>query len=780
MVYLSRILFSIIFICNAIVGYSQISISITGKILDQESKPVSSVYIVAINKDSSKFTTLSLDDGNFLMSIKSGYYTISGHYLGTLLFEKEIAVEADKDLGIITVIPTISLSEVVVRANKPLLKQIDDKLVFNVQNLSNITRYKVTDVLQYVPRLIVNPNGVLSVGGQSATIFVDDRQLSPEEAALFIKSMDAKDIKQVEVQTMRSGDQAADIMGGVIHIKTMSARIGLSGSVNIYASSPKKSYYHIFPGVNLFYGKEKWNIYGSYYYSNAHALQYSETINDYLESSIYHVSNGNYISNQNQNSYKIGSIVNLDKKHSIGIEFNGNVDNPKNNTSERNIWLYENNHLMSTGFSSTIDDTYSNFKNIAASYLWKIDSLESTLKLLGNYNYKKLNSNNDLNAHYENLTNNDIHEINYSSASANNLSVKGDLRKNWANNWSLRAGFQVLNSNRISELETFASANIISSSDWDLSENILAGYLGFSKLFSSNIYLYMSLRAENTNIRGERSDLEEDVKKNYIDFFPYIFLSYQPKEKINWNLSYTRSIYRPAFSLMNNYSNRISDILYDVGNPLLRPHKPHLIELTARYKIHSAKLSYRFIPDMITEYYWEEDTITYHTNVNKGTAKTISLDYTLNGKVTNWWMANLYAYIGYTEMPESYNKKEIVHGISTLSNRLSFNKIGDFQLMFNYQSNNIWGNSYNKGGFWINLSYGTSFFNNTLGVDVGINDIFNNFRVRSQTKAPSLKYTFYANSFPRTIWFRISYNISTKQKVNKSQLQNDNQIINRL
>jgi hypothetical protein len=231
---------------------------------------------------------------------------------------------------------------------------------------------------------------------------------------------------------------------------------------------------------------------------------------------------------------------------------------------------------------------------------------------------------------------------------------------------------------------------------------------------------------------------------------------------------------------MNNYSNRVSDLLYDVGNPSLRPHTPHLVELTAKYSIHSAKLSYRIIPDMITEYYWLEDSITYHTNINKGTAKTVSLDYSLNGKFTNWWMANLYAYIGYTKMSESYNKKEIVHGISTLSNRLSFDKIGEFQLMFNYQSNMIWGNSYNKGGFWINLSYGRTFFKNTFGVDIGIDDIFNNFRTSSETQVPNLKYTFYANSSPRTIWLRLSYNFSTKQKVNKSQLQNENQIINRL
>lgn len=517
------ILLVIISIANVIAGHAQI---VTGKIFDQESKPVSSAYIVATDKNASQFTALCSDNGSFSINLKVGDYTVCGYYFGTVLFETEIEVEQDTDMGTITVEPSISIEEVIVRGNRPLLRQVEDRLVFDVQNLSGITRYKAEDVLKYVPRVIVGPNGALSVGGQSATIFVDDRQLSADEATLFIRSMDAKDIKQIEVQTMRSGDQAADITGGVIHIKTMSARMGLSGSVSIYASSPKKSYYHIFPGVNIFYGKERWNVYGSYSYSNARELQYSETINDYPDSGNRHTTTNNYISNQNQNSFKIGSMDTLSKNHSLGVEFSGNINNPRDDRSEGNVRLYQNNDLVDVGVSSSVYSTYSNFKNLAAIYTWEIDTLGSTLKLLGNYNYKKANSNNEFNTEYESL--NDINEINLNSVSANSLSAKGDLRKNWANNWSLRAGFHFLGSNRISDLEVETQyPQELSSTRWDLTENISSGYLGFSKMFPSNFFVYMNLRAENTDIRGIISDSDEDFRKNYLDFFPYIFFSRQ-------------------------------------------------------------------------------------------------------------------------------------------------------------------------------------------------------------------------------------------------------------
>jgi hypothetical protein len=777
-----QLLSVIVLMIITVTGNAQTHITVTGKIVNQEAEPVASVYIVATDENTSQFSTISLDDGSFSISLKMGDYTITGHYFGAVLFEQKISVRENMDMGTITVMPLVSLHEVVVSAKKPLLKQVEDKLIFDVQNVSGITRYKATDILQYVPRVTADPNGALSVAGQSATLFVDDRQLSPEEATLFIQSMDAKDIKQIEVQTMRNGEQSADILGGVIHIKTMSGRMGLSGSMSLYASSPKESYYHIFPGVNAFYGKKNWNIYGSYYYSNAYALHYGETMNNYLESGIYHTQTINYTSNLNQNSYKIGSVATLNKNHSIAIEFNGNTNNPKNSISNGNIRISENNNPVNTGVLSTIYDLNSNFNNLAALYTWEIDTLGSTLKLLGNYNHKKQRSDNRFILEYDLLPDNNFNEMNRNAVSANNLSAKGDIRKNWANKWSLRTGFYVLSSNRISEfdVEEYLSQKIPMSTRWDLTENISSGYLGFSKTFASNLFLYMSLRVENTAIKRITNSSDEDFRSNYTDFFPYIFLSRQTQGKFSWSLSYASSVYRPPFSLMNNYSNRISDVLYDIGNPFLKPHIFHVFELTAKYGMHSTKLSYRMIPDMIIEYFFVEDSITYHTNVNRGTAKTLSLDYSLSGKLTNWWMANLYAYIGYTEMPESYNRKVLIHGVSTMANSLSFSKVGEFQVLFNYQSNSIWGNSFNKGNFWVNLSYGRSFFNNALGLSLGINDIFNNYRIRSQTQVPGLNYTSYAKSMPRTLWFRISYNFSTKQKVSKSQLQNENQIIDRL
>jgi hypothetical protein len=760
---------------------AQTDASVTGILLNRDAEPVPSVYIVVRNREKIVASAISSEEGAFSIDLKDGEYTITGYYFDSILFERSVSVGEPVDLGVITVSPALALDDVVVSGRKPLIRQTEDKLVFQVQNLPDLTRYSANDLLKYVPRVTAGIDGSLSVADRPATLFVNDRRLSAEEAALFIQSMNAKEIKQIEVQTTRSGEQAADISGGVIHIRTMPVRMGLSGNVRLYASSPKAHYYHLFPGVNLFYGKKTWNLYGSYHLSRARAFQYSETTNDYSTQDDRHVQTSRYVSHQNQNSYKIGGVIAFGKNHTAALEFNGNVDSPKDNAGNGNMWVYHQDHLVSTGVSSTTYGLRADFTNVAASYTWKMDSLGSTLKLLGNYNHKNTASSNGFLAKYDRLTGNDLNQTSRNDVAACNFSLKGDLRKNWSNKWSLRSGFHALESRRTSDLrvEDHIPETASTSTRWHLTETIWAGYLGVSKTFASKLFLYLNLMVENTAIAGESRDSDEKIRRRYVDFFPYFYLS-SSKRKFSWSLSYVRTIYRPPFYLMNNYSNRVSDVLYDIGNPLLRPHTPHLVELSAKYGSHSTKLSYRVIPNMISEYFYVEDGITYHTNANRGTAKTLGADYSFNRKVFGWWMTNVYAYIGHTEMPDSYNRKAITHGMVTLNNSLSFNKIGEIQLAVNYISNTIWGNSFNRGQTRVDLSYGRSFLKNALGLSVGVNDIFNRSRVSTQIRVPGLDYTFYARALPRSVWLRIGYNFSTKRQVGKNQLQNENKITDRL
>ena len=231
---------------------------------------------------------------------------------------------------------------------------------------------------------------------------------------------------------------------------------------------------------------------------------------------------------------------------------------------------------------------------------------------------------------------------------------------------------------------------------------------------------------------------------------------------------------------MNAYSNRFSDVLYDIGNPDLKAELTDMLNLTFNFKKHSSSLYYKHTPNVITEYFYVEDDITYHTNINYGKTSSVTLDYNYNDKPVEWWQVNFYIAGFYTHIPKSYNKTEKCSVNASWTNRFFINHIGELMFNINGYTSTIRGNAYQKGTYTTNISYSRSFFKNKLNFRIGINDIFNTMKVRVNNHVPTLNYVFYAKNLTQQFWCSITYNFSTKNKVNKSSVKNDNPILNRL
>jgi hypothetical protein len=291
--------------------------------------------------------------------------------------------------------------------------------------------------------------------------------------------------------------------------------------------------------------------------------------------------------------------------------------------------------------------------------------------------------------------------------------------------------------------------------------------------------LYTQLRIENTDINGFLSETNSKVTKNYTDIFPYFYMSYS-KDEILCDVLYTISIYRPHFSLMNNYVSRVSDVLYDVGNPDLRPEKTHYSKISIDVGNHSFSCSYSHIPNLISELFTVENGITYHTNVNYGVQNIAGINYSFAGDIFPWWQINAYLSGEYVRIPESHNKKELYRSDISFANRITLKNIGILSLDLSGHTGNITGNSYFKGSFTSNFSFSRSFFDDNLNIQIGINNLFNTDKTRAKIIVPDLHYTFYTKNNTRCLWLSISYSFSTKKKINTRMLQNDNAIIDRL
>lgn len=79
----------------------------------------------------------------------------------------------------------------------------------------------------------------------------------------------------------------------------------------------------------------------------------------------------------------------------------------------------------------------------------------------------------------------------------------------------------------------------------------------------------VGLRMEYTDLKSYNTDIQQ----RYIDWFPSAVVSYKANEKVSIRLNYSRSVFRPPFALLNNYSIKTSEQVFSVGNPLLKAQK---------------------------------------------------------------------------------------------------------------------------------------------------------------------------------------------------------------
>lgn len=776
-----RLTFAVILILSCLhfkVSNAQNLSKLRGTIVTESRLPIEYVYILAEN-DSTLKETLTDSNGKFEVLVKNGTCKLKGVYFSEILFENELSITSDLNLDTLYLSPILSLEEVVVEASHDLVSHREDKLIFDVRKLSKTEGYNATDVLKYVPKVIVDFDGRINVGSKQAAVYLNNRRLSSDEIVTTLKNLQAEDIAEIEVQSTHGGVYGVDIEGGVVHIKTVTNRTGFNGTAQLYAAYPKSDYYTLSPNLNLFFGKEKWNIYTGYSFNHGKGGSYSETTNHFIQNNIIHESSGEYTNKPNSHTYKIGSLWDMNKDHTISVEFNGIANNPGKSLSSYDINLLEDHVLIDRAKSENNYLSSSDFYNVALYHEWRIDTLNSNLITLANYNNKQNHSDNIHDSRYELLHDKNVFEQNISTADANNYSLKSDLRKNFANSLSLRAGIQYSYSKRKSDLRI----NNLASSDnaneqWAYNEGIVGTYIGLSKNIG-NVYLYGNVRVEHTYIDG-KSGGSKTLDKNYTEIYPYMTINHTLSPKLSYSILYTKYIFRPSFNLMNNYSNRISDVLYDVGNPDLKPQNTHTGQVALNYGNYSTSFEVNYTPDAITEFFEERDGITYHTNLNYGSVTRIGINNSFSSNIFKWWYTNLYVYGGYEHIPKSYNKKELFRGFINSNNRFSIPVVGDIQLSFNYNSGSINGNAYNKRNYGMDISYSRSFVNNSVNVQLGVSDIFNTRDYRSRNYVPTLEYLFYSKPLSRNFWMRLTYNFNTKEKVNKQRLKNQNSIINRL
>ena len=176
-------------------------------------------------------------------------------------------------------------------------------------------------------------------------------------------------------------------------------------------------------------------------------------------------------------------------------------------------------------------------------------------------------------------------------------------------------------------------------------ENIHAAYLNFSKQFKG-FNLQLGLRAEYTLSDGHSLTLDQQVKRNYLDWFPSASLSHTLNEHHNLSYTYSRRIDRPTYQDLNPFIYFLDQYTYGKGNPFLQPQYTHSYGISYTFKgKYFFSAGYSNTEDAMTQILEQDDAsrTTYQTNANLATFKSYSLNFSAPVVLTEWWSARVNA-----------------------------------------------------------------------------------------------------------------------------------------
>ncbi|MEM9992406.1 MAG: TonB-dependent receptor plug domain-containing protein, partial [Bacteroidota bacterium] len=189
------------------------------------------------------------EKGKFSISgLKDGQYKVAIAFLGyenLVLEDVQIEQEKSISLGKILLTKTVTdLDEVTITAERTLIEEKVDRMVYNAEQDDLAKGGDAADILRKVPLLQVDLEGNVSLRGTSnIQVLIDNRPstIMADNVADALSMLPAEVIKKVEVITSPSAKYDAEGSGGIINIITqknklegyylnVSTGVGLRGS----------------------------------------------------------------------------------------------------------------------------------------------------------------------------------------------------------------------------------------------------------------------------------------------------------------------------------------------------------------------------------------------------------------------------------------------------------------------------------------------------------------------------------------------------------------------
>lgn len=459
-----------------------------------------------------------------------------------------------------------NLPEVIVKAEKPIVKLVQGKMVYNMHNLlEKLPADNAYEALTRIPG-VSDATGSISLLGNEVTLIINGQAttLTQEQLADRLKAMPAAQLAKAEV--MLSAPARYHVRGMAINIVTKdnAGTNRLSGQV--VGGLQQSKYSTGFGNLALSMQRGKFGLDANYQFVDG---------NSYREAS--HIANHplgnkriNYYDEIGQKSfgithdYRLGMNYAFSKNHRLDIAYTGNWKNASSN-----------NQTTGLSVSRTHHDSHEYLHNVDVNY-----SLPFGLTLSGSYTYYRTPQQQWLDGTMqvdENTTETERNLTSGSEQTINKWMFTADHTHSLSHGWGLSYGVQgQFASNKSYQNTLDKKGNILpdATSSVDINERIWNMYAGFSKQVNKAISLEASVAAEQYH----------SPMWNKWRIYPTLNALWSINDNHLLNLSFnSNSVFPSYWSTMSNvfYSSTYTEVH---GNPDLKPYSYYNVNLMWQIK----------------------------------------------------------------------------------------------------------------------------------------------------------------------------------------------------
>lgn len=712
--YKKLILFGLLF------GSYESGAQINGRVIDNSKNAISFCNVLLTKTSDSTIVTGATTDtsGNFQLEIKdTGSFRIVVAYIGyrkfyshpfsitkgTLHFNAgNISLESD----------TKVLKEVSVVAEKPFIQHKVDRMVFNIENSIISAGNNAMEVLNKLPGVTVDNNDAIQVRGKPGVlIMIDGRTsyMSAADVANYLRSLDASQIEKIEVITNPSAKYDASGNAVINIVLKKDKNLGFNGQLN--ASYGQGFYSTSTCGLNANYRTKKLNFFGSYNNNRLKRYNVLEQQNIFSESgepvNIF-VTRMRNVYKAHTHGGKIGMDFTPNDKQTIGLVAEG-FSHVGTLYINGNTGMYNGQSVLDSSlYMKGVRNVRRDNMTYDLNYRFKTDSTGKELSANANYSTFFNAYNEEDITNYYNNNNQYLHApttLNYNLPAQINIgAAKIDYAQPIGEKNKLESGLKssiVNTDNNAQYWNVLNGVNVPDSTKTNhfiYSENINAAYLNFTRKSGEQLDTQFGLRAEETQSKGIQTINDSTVKRNYIQLFPSVFISWKIDSNHTVNFSYTRRVERPDYRSLNPFRFYANPYLYFIGNPYLQPQLSDNFEFTHVFKSFlSTSIGYLHMTDVIANINFQD----YSTHLNYSSAQNLNTYNVYNILVSatlhpaKWWTSinsvNILHdhYFGSVSIQNGYYSNSNIMGVFNTLNSFSFKNNWSMEIRIFYRTANL-------------------------------------------------------------------------------------------